>query len=131
MLIFDGLIRLVQCSKRGALNEDSCFFYAQYQRLVVPIGVKKACVAVAHLTLIAVYHVLSGYEFRDLGADYYAQFNKEKKIQPHLKQLQRLGWEPSYPAIASWLYLSTNQSVFMIGLCRGELFALFLPDVSC
>jgi hypothetical protein len=43
---------------------------------------------------IAIYHVLSGDEFNDLGADYYNQFNKEKKIQSHLKQLKKLGWTP-------------------------------------
>jgi len=91
---------LVQCATVAVKNKNS-FFYAQYQRLVVRIGGKKACVAVAHSMLIAIYHVLSGYEFRDLGSDYYTQFNKEKKIQSHLKQLQKLGWEPPCPAIAS------------------------------
>ena len=30
-------------------------------------------------------------EFKDLGADYYTQFNREKKINSHLKQLSKLG----------------------------------------
>jgi hypothetical protein len=41
--------------------------------------------------LIAIYHVLSGNEFRDLGADYYTQFNREKKINSYVKQLAKLG----------------------------------------
>jgi len=46
---------------------------------------------VAHSLLIAVYHVLQGAEFRDLGADYYTQFNREKKINSYVKQLAKLG----------------------------------------
>ena len=47
--------------------------------------------AVAHSILIAIYFVLSGYEFQDLGADYYNQFNREKKIHSHVKHLSKLG----------------------------------------
>jgi len=35
--------------------------------------------------------VLSGHDYKDLGADYYNQFNREKKINSHIKQLSRLG----------------------------------------
>jgi len=90
---------MVQCAT-AAINKIDSYFYAQYQRLVVRKGRKKAIVAVAHTMLIAVYHVLSGNKFRDLGAEYYTQFNKEKKIQSHLKQLAKLGWEPPCPAVA-------------------------------
>ena len=47
--------------------------------------------AVAHSMAIAIFFVLSGYDFRDLGADYYTQFNREKKINSHVKQLSKLG----------------------------------------
>ena len=90
---------LVQCANNAILNKES-FFYAQYQRLVVRLGKNKAKVAVAHSVLIAIYHVLSGKEFKDLGADYYTQFNRDKKINAHLKQLQKLGWVPESPAMA-------------------------------
>jgi len=91
---------LVQSANSAIRNKDS-FFSAQYQRLVVRMGRKKAIVAVAHSMLIAIYHVLSGNAYRDLGSEYYTQFNKEKKIQSHLKQLKKLGWEPPCPAVAS------------------------------
>jgi transposase len=84
---------LVQCATSAVKNKGS-FFHAQHQRLVVRKGSNKATVAVAHSMLIAVYHVLSGAVFNDLGADYYTQFNKDKKIQSHLKQLKKLGWMP-------------------------------------
>jgi len=47
--------------------------------------------AVAHSMLIAIYFVLLGNEFNDLGADYYIQFNREKKINSHVRQLSKLG----------------------------------------
>jgi hypothetical protein len=90
---------LVQ-SVTSAIKNKKSFFSAQYQRLVVRMGEKKAIVAVAHSMLTAIYYVLSGKEYRDLGSDYYTQFNKEKKIQSHLKQLKKLGWEPPCPAVA-------------------------------
>ncbi len=63
-------------------------------------GTKRAYVAVAHSMLIAVYHILKdGVVFKDLGADYYNQFNKERKIAAYLKKLKALGWEA--PVVAA------------------------------
>ena len=90
---------LIQCAS-AAINNKNSFFYAQYQRLVVRKGRNKAIVAVAHSILVAIYHVLSGCDFRDLGADYYTQFNKDKKIRSCLKQLDKLGWSPDCPSVA-------------------------------
>jgi hypothetical protein len=64
---------------------------------VVRKGRKKSIVAVAHSMLISVYHVLLGKEFHDLGADYYTQFNREKKAKSLIKQLKRLGYEIDCP----------------------------------
>ena len=90
---------LIQCAN-SAINNKNSFFHAQYQRLVVRKGRKKAIVAVAHSMLIAIYHVLSGEEFCDLGSGYYTQFNTTKKIQSHLKQLEKLGWKLPQPCPA-------------------------------
>jgi len=90
---------LIQCANNAILNRQS-FFHAQYQRLVVRLGKNKAKGAVAHSILIAVYHVLHGKQYVDLGAEYYTQFNKEKKIKSHLKQLEKLGWKPESPDTA-------------------------------
>ena len=32
--------------------------------------------------------------FHDLGADYYNQFNTERKVTAYLKKLKALGWQP-------------------------------------
>jgi len=45
--------------------------------------------------LIAIYHILKrGIFFVDLGADYYNQFNRERKISSYLTKLKKLGWQP-------------------------------------
>jgi hypothetical protein len=81
---------LAQCAKSAKKNKNS-FFSAQYSRLVTHRGKNRATMAVAHSMLIAIYFVLCGCPFRDLGADYYNQFNREKKIKSHVKQLSKLG----------------------------------------
>jgi DNA uptake protein ComE-like DNA-binding protein len=81
---------LTQCAKAAKKNKNS-FFSAQYSRLVSHRGKNRATMAVAHSLLIAIYFVLNGCVFEDLGADYYMQFNREKKINSHVKQLSKLG----------------------------------------
>ena len=39
-----------------------------------------------------------GVVFKDLGTDYYNQFNKERKINAYLKKLKALGWEATVVA---------------------------------
>ena len=86
---------LVNCVHAAVKNKRS-YFYAQFMRISVHRGKKRAYVAVAHSMLIAIYHILKdGVVFKDLGADYYNQFNKERKIKAYLKKLKELGWEES------------------------------------
>ena len=65
---------LTQCAKSAVKNKSS-FFSAQYSRLVSHRGKNRATMAVAHSMAIAIFFVLSGSDFRDLGSDYYNQFN--------------------------------------------------------
>ena len=81
---------LTQCAKTAARNKKT-FFSAQYNRLASHRGKNRATMAVAHSMAIAIYFVLSGADFHDLGADYYTQFNREKKVNSHIKQLAKLG----------------------------------------
>ena len=84
---------LIVCAHSAAKVKGS-YFHAQCQRVSAHRGSKRAYVAVAHSMLIAIYHILKdGVEFKDLGADYYNQFNKERKINAYLKKLKALGWE--------------------------------------
>jgi transposase len=89
---------LIECAKAARRTPDS-FFSAQYQRISVRRGKNRATVAVAHSMLIAIYHVLrDGVPFVDLGPNFYAKFNRDKKIAACLKKLHDLGWQP--PALA-------------------------------
>lgn len=85
---------LITCAHAAVRNKNS-FFYAEFQRVSGHRGSKHAYVAVAHSMLKAIYHILKdGVVFKDLGADYYNQFNKERKINSYLKKLRSLGWQP-------------------------------------
>jgi len=84
---------LVVCA-HSAAKVKSSYFHAQFQRISAHRGKKRAYVAVAHSMLIAIYHILrDGVEFKELGAEYYNQFNRERKINVYLKKLKALGWE--------------------------------------
>lgn len=89
---------LVVCAHAAVKNKES-YFYAQFMRISTHRGKKRAYVAVAHSMLIAIYHILrDGVVFKDLGANYFNQFNKERKINGLLKKLKSLGWNE--PVIA-------------------------------
>lgn len=89
---------LVLCAHSAVRNKQS-YFYAQFQRISSHRGKKRAYVAVAHSMLIAIYHILKdGVVFKDLGADYYNQFSKERKINAYLKKLKALGADVSVAA---------------------------------
>lgn len=90
---------LITCSHAAVKNTKS-YFYAQFMRISAHRGKKRAYVAVAHSMLIAIYHILKdGVIFKDLGADYYNQFNKERKINAYLKKLKAPGWEAPVVAV--------------------------------
>ena len=90
---------LVVCA-HAAIKNKASYFSAQYQRICAHRGGKRAIVAVAHSMLVAIYHILKdGTPFRDLGAGYYNQFNRDRKINSYLKKLRELGWEASATAV--------------------------------
>lgn len=84
----------------SAVTCKKSYFYSQYQRIMTHRGKKKALVAVAHSILIAIYHILKdGVPFRDLGANYYNQFNREKKANVLIKKIASLGYKVTVTAI--------------------------------
>ena len=94
---------LVNCA-HSAVKVKQSYFSALFARISAHRGKKRAYVAVAHSMLIAIYHVLyDKVAFRDLGADYYNQFNRERKANGMLKKLKALGYDVTIvatPAIA-------------------------------
>ena len=90
---------LVNCA-HSAAKVKSSYFSALFARISAHRGKKRAYVAVAHSMLIAIYHVLNDkVAFRDLGADYYNQFNRERKANGMLKKLKALGYEVTIAAV--------------------------------
>ena len=84
---------LVECAQSAVRKKDS-FLYAQYQRISMRKGKKRAIVAVAHTMLIAIYHMINeNKEYQDLGSDFYNKFNKEKKANAYIKKLKELGYD--------------------------------------
>ncbi len=92
---------LVECAQSVIRKKDS-FLYAQYQRISMRKGKKRAIVAVAHTMLIAIYHMINeNKEYQDLGADFYNKFNKEKKANAYIKKIKELGYDVQLYAQAS------------------------------
>ena len=84
---------LVECAQSAVRRKDT-FFYAQYQRIAMRRGKKRATLAVAHSILIAIYYMIKeDKEYKDLGADFYNKFNKEKKANAYMKKLKELGYD--------------------------------------
>ena len=82
---------LVQCANACKRHKDT-FYYAQYQRILVRKGKKRATVAVAHSILISIYYMIKyDKEYNELGAQFYNQFNTEKKINSYIRKLHELG----------------------------------------
>lgn len=92
---------LVECAQ-SAVQHKTSFFYAQYQRISMRRGKKRALLAVAHTMLIAIYYMIKeDKEYIDLGADFYNKFNKEKKANAYMKKLKELGYDVQITAQAS------------------------------
>jgi len=82
---------LVQAAWAAVRDKDT-YLRALYNRVVVRRGKKRAIIAVAHSLLKSIWHMLAHHEpYRDLGADYFDQRNKESKVKYHLRQLEKLG----------------------------------------
>ena len=75
-------------------------FPSQESNLILQKNCLDKGVHLTHSMLIAIYHIIKdGVVFKDLGADYYNQFNKERKINAYLKKLKALGWEAPVPLV--------------------------------
>lgn len=82
---------LVQCAWAAARKKDS-YFLAQFNRLRVRRGAKKAVVAVAASMLTAIYYMLlRGTPFKDLGSDHFDRRDKHKQVGRLVRRLEGLG----------------------------------------
>ena len=69
------------------------YLSAQYHRLARRLGKLKAAIAVAHSLLVIIYHILRDKKpYRDLGADYFGNVDKERLTRQALRRLEALGY---------------------------------------
>jgi transposase len=91
---------LVQAAHAAARTKGT-YLAAQYRRLATRRGRAKAAVAVAHSILIIAYHVLTeGTVYRDLGANYYDERDRQAVERRLVHRLQGLGYTVSLEPVA-------------------------------
>jgi transposase len=87
----------------AAIHSKDCYLSAQYQRLVVRRGGKKATIAVGHTLLIIIYHLLSeDKDYEELGGNYFDEWDRQAVQRRLVHRLEKLGYqvklEPTSPA---------------------------------
>ncbi len=93
---------LVEAAHAAIHCKDS-YLSAQYQRLVVRRGGKKATIAVGHTLLVVIYHILSEDEdYEELGGNYFDEWDRQAVQKRLVHRLEKLGYqvklEPISPA---------------------------------
>ena len=91
---------LVEAAWAASRTKDT-YFAAQFHRLGVRRGPKRAAIAVAHSILIVIYHLLEDPDavFTDLGGDYFLNKNKEQERRRAVRRLETLGFDVALTAV--------------------------------
>jgi len=87
----------------AAMHSKDCYLSAQYQRLVIRRGGKKATIAVGHTLLVMIYHILSeNKDYEELGGNYFDEWDRQAVQKRLVHRLEKLGYEvklePTSPA---------------------------------
>jgi transposase len=82
---------LCQCALAAGRKKGS-YYSAQYRRIAARRGRKRAVIAVAHSQIVAIYHLLDGAEYRDLGADYFDKLAPDRLKRNLVARLEHLGY---------------------------------------
>ena len=93
---------LVEAAHAATHWKDS-YLAAQYHRLVLRRGGKKATIALGHTLLVIVYHVLAEEkDYQELGGNYFDDHDRQAVQKRLVHRLEKLGYEvtlaPSPPA---------------------------------
>lgn len=86
-------LRHSMCQAAWAVTrKKDCYLSAQFKRLAVRRGVKRAVMAVAHSMLVIGYHMLNtGRAYQELGGNYFDQINKTRVQRSLVKRLESFG----------------------------------------
>ena len=88
------LRRALTEAAKAASRTKGTYLSAQYRRLVVRRGKKKAAVAVGHTILTIVYYLLKRKDtYHDLGPTHLDDRRRARACQRAVQQLEALGWE--------------------------------------
>jgi len=86
-----ALRRGLVCAAHAAAHTKGTFLSAQYHRLAMRRGKKRAIIAVAHSILVIAYHLIARQEpYHELGGEYFDRRNPAataKRLTHHLEQL--------------------------------------------
>jgi transposase len=93
---------LVEAAHAATHCKES-YLSAQYHRLVLRRGEKKAIIAVGHTLLVIVYHVLADEkEYQELGGNFFDEHDRQVVKTRLVQRLEKLGYEvtlaPTSPA---------------------------------
>ena len=78
----------------AAIHAKDCYLAAQYQRLLLRRGGKKATIAVAHTLVVMIYHLLrDDQDYRELGGNYFDELDRQAVQKRLVRRLERLGYE--------------------------------------
>jgi transposase len=85
---------LGEAAAAGSSTKNS-YLHAQYRRLAVRRGKKRALLAVGHTILTAIWHMLvNDLDYQDLGADYFtSRIDPTRRTRQLVDQLQQLGYQ--------------------------------------
>jgi transposase len=84
---------LVEAAHAAIHCKDS-YLSAQYQRLVIRRGGKKATIAVGHTLLVIIYHLLSeDKDYEELGGNYFDEWDRLAVQKRLVRRLEKLGYE--------------------------------------
>lgn len=94
---------LVEAAHAATHCKDS-YLAAQYQRLAIRRGGKKATIAVGHTLLVIIYQLLSqDKDYEELGGNYFDEWDRQAVRKRLVRRLEKLGYEvklePTSPAM--------------------------------
>jgi transposase len=86
-------LRRILCQAAWAVTrKKDCYLAAQFKRVAARRGLKRALMAVAHSMLVIVYNMLKrDHPYRELGANYFEQIQKDRLQAYFIRRLQGLG----------------------------------------
>ncbi len=91
---------LIEAAKAAARTKGT-YLGAQYHRIAARRGGKKATVAVGHTILVTAYHLLKEQTpYRDLGALYFDERNRQEVVRRQVRRLQTLGYQVTLQPVA-------------------------------